>query len=100
MQTELARPTAGSAGRRLREAADDRRELALLAEFMRHNSVGSLAGEIAERLGANVRGEDLIVAADLGANPHDGRRGGNRSRSSIRARLTAGGSGSGQTPNS
>jgi hypothetical protein len=85
MQTELTRTTAGSAGRLLRDATDDRRELALLAEFMRHNSVGSLAGEIAGRLGASVRGEDLIAAADLGASPRDGRRGGDpkeaRSRS-------------------
>jgi hypothetical protein len=59
MQIELTRPTAGSAGRLLRDKTDDRRELALLAEFMRHNSVASLAGEIAQRLGANVRGDGL-----------------------------------------
>jgi hypothetical protein len=70
MQAELTRPTAGSA-----DKTDDRRELALLAEFMRHNSVASLAGEIAERLGANVRGEDLIAAAEIGASPRDSRRG-------------------------
>jgi hypothetical protein len=40
--------------------------LALLAEFTRHDSVASLAGEIAKRLGAGVRGRDLIAAADLG----------------------------------
>jgi hypothetical protein len=67
MQTELTRPTAGSAGRLLRNTNDDKRELALLAEFLRHDSVASLAGEIAERLGANVRGEDLIAAAEIGA---------------------------------
>jgi hypothetical protein len=72
MQTELTRPTAGSAGRLLRDKTDDRRELALLAEFMRHDSVASLAGEIAERLGANVRGEDLIAAAEIGAGRRDG----------------------------
>jgi hypothetical protein len=72
MQAELTRPTAASAGRLLRQATDDRRELALLAEFMRHSSVVSLAGEIAERLGANARGEDLIAAADLGAARRDG----------------------------
>jgi hypothetical protein len=76
MQTELTRPTAGSAGRLLRDNTDDRRELALLAEFMRHNSVASLAGEIAERLGADVRGEELIAAADLGASRRDSRRSG------------------------
>jgi hypothetical protein len=66
MQTELKRPTADAARRFRSPATDERRELALLAEFMRHDSVVALAGEIAERLGANVRGNDLIAAADLG----------------------------------
>ncbi len=51
---------------------DDRRELALLAEFVRHDSVAALAGEIARRLGANVCDKDLI--ADAGLDPR--RRGG------------------------
>ena len=46
---------------------DDRRELALLAEFVRHHSVAALAGEIARRLGANVCDKDLI--ADAGLDP-------------------------------
>jgi hypothetical protein len=76
MQAALIRPTARSPRRLLRDPSADRRELALLAEFMRHNSVASLAGEIAERLGANVRGDDLIAAAEIGASPRDGRRDG------------------------
>jgi hypothetical protein len=52
--------------------AEERNELALLAEFMRADSVASLAGDIAERLGANARGDDLIAAAGLGGNRHSG----------------------------
>jgi hypothetical protein len=63
METELRRGTA-DASRRIRSfAADERREFALLAEFMRHDSVTSLAGEMAERLGPYVRGTDLIAEA-------------------------------------
>jgi hypothetical protein len=71
MQTEFKRRTT-DADRRLRSPAkDEKRELALLAGFMRHDSVTSLANEIAERLGANVRDKDLIAAADLGATLRD-----------------------------
>jgi hypothetical protein len=38
---------------------------------MRHDSVASLASEIAERLGASVGGKDLIAAADLCENRCD-----------------------------
>jgi hypothetical protein len=68
MQTELKpRPTdegglAGSQGK------EEKSELELLAEFMRNDSVASLARDIAERLGVNVRGDDLIAAAGLGGN--------------------------------
>ena len=48
------------------KARDEGGELDLLAEFMRADSVASLAGDIAERLGADVRGDDLIAAAGLG----------------------------------
>jgi len=71
MQTELKRRTADPDGRLRSHATDKAREFALLAEFMRHDSVASLAEEIAERLGANVRGKDLIAAADLGASLRD-----------------------------
>ena len=54
MQTVLDQPTAEADGR-LRRAADEQGELALLTQFMRHDSVASLANAIAERLGADVR---------------------------------------------
>ena len=54
-----------AATRRSRPAANEQAELALLAEFMRHDSVASLAGAIAARLGGNVRETDLIARADL-----------------------------------
>jgi hypothetical protein len=44
-------------------ATKQENELALLAQFMRHDSVASLANAIAERTG--VRSGDLIVAAGL-----------------------------------
>lgn len=44
-------------------AADEASELALLAQFMRHDSVASLANAIAGRTG--VRCGDLIAAAGL-----------------------------------
>jgi hypothetical protein len=47
-------------------AAEDDSELALLAQFMRHDTVASLANAIAERTG--VRRGDLIAAAGL--DPH------------------------------
>ena len=71
MQTELKRRTADPHERLRSPATSETRELALLAEFMRHDSVASLANEIAERLGANVRGKDLIAVADLGASLRD-----------------------------
>ena len=48
-------------------SADDDAELALLAEFMRHDTVASLAGAIADRLGDTVLDKELIADADLGA---------------------------------
>jgi hypothetical protein len=68
MQIELKRRPADPAGLAGKEAADETSELALLAEFMRADSVASLAGHIAERLGAGARGDDLIAAAGLGRN--------------------------------
>jgi hypothetical protein len=52
-------------------AADEQSELALLAEFMRHDSVAALAGAIAQRLGGAVRDEDLIAGANLGSRRDD-----------------------------
>jgi hypothetical protein len=50
-------------------AAEEERELALLAQFMRHDSVASLADAIAELTGA--RGGDLIAEAGLDPRPAD-----------------------------
>ena len=72
MNTELKPRFANSARCAPSKATDEGVELALLAEFMRAGSVASLAGEIAERLGADVRGDDLIVAAGLGGNRRSG----------------------------
>jgi hypothetical protein len=74
MQTELNRQIADPAGRLPRHASDESRERELLAEFMRHETVVSLASDIAERLGAETRGKDLIEAADLGGNRRSFRR--------------------------
>ncbi len=51
-------------------AAGEESELALLAEFMRHDSVASLAKVIAKRTG--VRSGDLIAAAGLDPSRTDG----------------------------
>ena len=72
MQTELKPRSVDLAPRPPAGAAEERSELALLAEFMRAESVASLAGDIAERLGANARGDDLIAAAGLGGNRRSG----------------------------
>ena len=72
MQTELKPRSADPAARPPAGVAEERNELALLAEFMRADSVASLAGDIAGRLGANARGDDLIAAAGLGGNRHSG----------------------------
>jgi hypothetical protein len=65
MQTVLDPPAADT------DDADEERELALLTQFMRCDSVASLANAIAERLGDSMRGGDLIVAAGLGLNGGD-----------------------------
>jgi hypothetical protein len=58
------------ADRQLRvRTAKEESELALLAQFMRHDSVASLAKAIAERKG--VRSGDLIVAAGLDPSGSD-----------------------------
>jgi hypothetical protein len=47
-------------------------EIALLAEFMRHDSVASLADAIADRLGGKVSDKDLIASANLGSTSAKG----------------------------
>ena len=74
MQIELQRPVADQARPAGSKTSDERRELTLLAEFMRHKSVASLADDIAGRLGVDGRGQDLIVAAGLGADRRLGSR--------------------------
>lgn len=66
MQRPLSQPAAAAAGRLRAHATDQERELALLTQFMRHDSVASLADAMAERMG--LRGRDLIAAAGLGSN--------------------------------
>ena len=65
MPTQLRRRPSPAA-RREQNLADDERETALLAEFMRHDSVASLAAAIAGRLGGGVRKKDLVARAGLG----------------------------------
>lgn len=50
---------------------DERRELELLKEFSRCESVASLAGAIATRLGCDARSLDLIQRAGLAADRHE-----------------------------
>ena len=65
MPTQLRRRPSPAA-RREQNLADDERETALLAEFMRHDTVASLAAAIAGRLGGGVRKNDLVDRAGLG----------------------------------
>ncbi len=63
MRTVRGQPSAEEDDRLRVRAAEEERELALLAQFMRHASVASLANAIAERTG--VQSGDLIAAAGL-----------------------------------
>ena len=63
MRTQRGQPTAEEDDRLRVRVAEEESELALLAQFMRHDSVASLANAIAERAG--VRSGDLIAAAGL-----------------------------------
>ena len=71
MRKRFTRETIAATRHSRRPAANEQAELALLAEFMRHDLVASLAGAIAARLGGNVRETDLIAGADL-AEPRQG----------------------------
>jgi hypothetical protein len=66
MRRLRGQPRAERDDRRGVRAAEEESDLALLAQFMRHDSVASLANAIAERTG--VRRADLIAAAGL--DPH------------------------------
>jgi hypothetical protein len=67
----LDKPTAAADKHRLARTAEEERELALLAQFMRHDSVASLAEAIAARSDGSMRAGDLIAAAGLGARASD-----------------------------
>ena len=68
MQRLLNQPTAPADNHVRARAAEEERELALLAQFIRHDSVASLAKAIASRSGGSMRAGDLIAAAGLGPN--------------------------------
>ncbi len=63
MRTLLEQPTANAENHLRVRATEEESELVLLAQFMRHDSVASLANAIAKRTG--VRSRDLIAAAGL-----------------------------------
>lgn len=68
MQIDLKPRPADEGGLAGSQVNEEKSELELLAEFMRNDSVASLAGDIAQRLGVDVRGDDLIAAAGLVGN--------------------------------
>jgi hypothetical protein len=68
MQRLLNQSTAPADNHVRARTAEEERELALLAQFMRHDSVASLAKAIAARSGGSMRAGDLIAAAGLGPN--------------------------------
>ena len=69
MRNTFAHRIRANATRKASRTADEQSELALLAEFMRHDSVAALAGAMAERLGGTIHEKDLIAGADLGSRP-------------------------------
>jgi hypothetical protein len=71
MQRLVDKPTAAADKHRLARTAEEERERALLAQFMRHDSVASLAEAIAAHSDGSMRAGDLIAAAGLGARASD-----------------------------
>jgi hypothetical protein len=71
MQRLVDQPAAAANKHRLARSADEERELALLAQFISHDSVASLAKAIAARSGGSMRARDLIAAAGLGLRASD-----------------------------
>jgi hypothetical protein len=65
----LDQPTASPEKHVRASATDEERELELLAQFLRHESVASLADAIAKRTGLRTR--DLIAAAGLDSTRAD-----------------------------
>ena len=72
MQKLLEQQTAYADDRHCAHAPEEELELALLTQFMRYDSVASLAKAIAERSGGSVGGGDLITAAGLSPTRRDG----------------------------
>jgi hypothetical protein len=64
MQRLVDKPAAAANKPFLARTAEEKSELALLAQFMRHDSVASLAKAIA-RSDGSMRAADLITAAGL-----------------------------------
>ena len=62
---------AAAASKHFPARADEEHELALLTQFMRHDSVASLAKAIAARSGGSLRAGDLIAAAGLSPRAGD-----------------------------
>ena len=71
--TESVGPKTHPGGLRRNDRAVAARERALLAEFLRHRDVASLAGAIARRVGGGVREADLIAGAGLEPNRERGK---------------------------
>jgi len=65
MRKQFKRETFAATPRADSRPGDEQEELALLAEFTRHDSVAGLASAIAARLGGDARTLDLIARADL-----------------------------------
>jgi hypothetical protein len=74
MRTNLGHGPGHATRRGEQSLTDEERESVLLAEFMSHDSVASLAGAIAERLGGNVRKDDLVACASLTPDPFPKRK--------------------------
>ena len=71
MQRLVDKPNATANELLLARTAEEDCELALLAQFMRHDSVASLATAIAAGSGGSLRAGDLIAAAGLGSRAGD-----------------------------
>lgn len=65
MQKRLKRKTFAAARRAEARVANEPDEVALIAAFMRHGTVASLARAIAKRLGGRTTEADRIAGADL-----------------------------------
>jgi hypothetical protein len=72
MRTTVQRKKRAATCARKHRRAQEPNEIALLAEFMRHDSVASLADAIADRLGGQVSAKDLIASANLGSTSTKG----------------------------